>query len=301
MEPKVVTVLLNWNGRQDTLECLASLARQAYGNLEVVVVDQGSRDGLVDILKETHPDVALIENSHNVGFARGNNQGIQYAVTREAAYVFLLNNDTVVDEQCVRRLVYAAAGVPHAATLGPKIYYYDDPRRIWSAGCRVNFTENVTEMEGYGRIDTGQFERQAEVDFVSGCAVMVPVEPLATVGLLSEEFSPAYYEDADWGMRFKAHGYVNVIEPAAKVWHKVSSSTGGDYNPTMKYLMGRHAVLFMKKHARWHNWVKWSFMAVLSLPFLYLFRLLQGKGRPVRAKAAGIRDGLVEYVWGRKG
>lgn len=291
-KPKVCVILLNWNGRDDTLACLESLESSTYSPLEIVVVDQGSEDGLVEIIGQRELDVELLVNEENLGFAGGNNQGMRYGLDNDADYVLLLNNDTVVDEQCVRELVQVAAGNPAIGAVGPKILCYDESNRMWSVGGIVDFTQNVGRMRGYGQIDRGQFDDQAEVDFISGCAVMVPREVVEAVGLLSEEFSPAYYEDADWGMRMQAAGYINLVVPSARVWHRASASTGGDYNATSKYLMGHHSVLFMRKYARWHQWAKWFLFAVLTLPALYLARALQGQGGSVRAKARGIWHGL---------
>ena len=291
-DPKVCVVLLNWNGRDDTLACLDSLERSDYPHLEIVVVDQGSQDGLVEVLRRREPHVKLLANEENLGFTGGNNQGIRYGLENGADYILLLNNDTVVDTQCISELVRVAGSNPAVAAVGPKIYLYHEPDRIWSVGGIVDFSENVGQMRGYGRIDRGQFDELAEVDFISGCAVMVHREVVEAVGLLSEEFYPAYYEDADWGVRIRTAGYVNLVVPSARIWHKASTSTGGDYNPTSKYLMGHHAVVFMKKYATWYQWVKWFIFAVLSLPFLYTVRGFQGQGRSVWAKALGIWDEL---------
>jgi GT2 family glycosyltransferase len=291
-KPKICVVLLNWNGRDDTLACLDSLEHSDYPNLQIVVVDQGSQDRLVEVLRKHGSHVKLIVNEENLGFAGGSNQGIRYGLENGADYIFLLNNDTVVDRQCISELVCTAENHPVAGALGPKIYQYDESDRIWSAGGIVDFRENIGQMRGYGRIDRGQFAQLAEVDFISGCAVMIPRRVVEIVGLLGEEFYPAYYEDTDWGMRIRAAGYVNLVVPSAKIWHKASASTGGDYSPTSKYLMGHHAVVFMKKYATWYQWVKWFVYAVLSLPFLYIVRALQGQGRSVWAKAMGIWDGM---------
>jgi GT2 family glycosyltransferase len=298
-KPKVFVVLLNWKGREDTLACLDSLKLSDYPNLEIVVVDQGSQDGLVELLGRREPGVKLIANERNLGFTGGNNQGIDCALGSGADYIFLLNNDTVVDRQCISELVRVAEECTGVGALGPKIYHYHQPDLIWSAGGIVDFTENVGSMRGYGCIDKGQFDQLAEVDFISGCAVMVRKETIDTVGLLNEEFYPIYYEDTDWGMRIQAVGYTNVVVPSAKIWHKVSASMGGDYSPTSKYLMGHHAVVFMREYATWYQWTKWFVWAVLSLPFLYFLHAFRGEGRSVWAKALGIWHGFrgVPVTW----
>lgn len=290
--PKICVVLLNWNGRDDTLACMDSLNRSDYSELDIVVVDQGSQDGLVDVLEQREPQVKVIANEKNMGFTGGNNQGIDFGLESGADYILLLNNDTVVDRECISELVRVAEDSAAVGALGPKIYLYHQPDRIWSVGGIVDFTQNVGKMRGYGREDEGQFDELAEVDFISGCAVMVRSQVIAAIGPLSEEFYPGYYEDVDWGVRIRAAGYVNLVVPSAKIWHKVSASTGGDYSPASKYLMGHHAVLFMRKYATWDQWVKWFVWAVLSLPFLYVAHALKRDTRGVWAKALGIWDGF---------
>lgn len=291
-DPRVCVVLLNWNGRADTLACLDSLRASTYTPLDIIVVDQGSEDGLVEVLRQREPGIEIIVNERNLGFAGGNNQGIQRGLDRRADYVLLLNNDTVIDQDCIAELVRAAEANPAAGTLGPKIYHYGEPKRFWSCGGVVDYGENVVKMRGYGQVDRGQFDTPATVDFISGCAVIARRQAIEAAGLLDEVFFPGYYEDADWGLRVGAAGYDNLMVPSASVWHKVSRSTGGDYNPTSKYLMGHHAILFLKRYARWHQWLHWFVFAVLSLPFLYIVRALQGEGQSVWAKARGTWDGL---------
>lgn len=290
--PRVCVVLLNWNGRDDTLACLESLKASTYSPLEIVIVDQGSEDGLVETVRQREPQVEVFANQENLGFAGGNNQGMRYGLEQGADYLLLLNNDTVVDEACIGELVSAAEANPVTGALGPKIYQLPLSDRIWSYGGIVDWGQNVASMRGFGQVDRGQFDSLAKADFLSGCAVMVRREVVEAVGLLDEEYSPIYYEDTDWGMRIRAAGYENVVVPSAKIWHKESMSMGGSYNPTSKYLMGHHAVVFMRKYARCHQWAKWFVFAVLSLPALYLVRAFQGKGVAVRAKAVGIWDGL---------
>ena len=293
LKPKICVVLLNWNGRDDTLACLDSLERSDYSHLEIVVVDQGSQDGLVGILQQRRPYVQLIVNERNQGFAGGNNQGIRLGLEMGSDYILLLNNDTIVDEACISELVTVAESSPAAGALGPKIDYRHESSRIWSAGGVIDFSENVSRMRGYGRLDRGQFNQLAAVDYISGCAILVPRRTVEVVGLLCEDFYPAYYEDADWGMRIRTAGYVNLFVPSARIWHKGSGSSGGDYNPTSKYLLGYHAVTFMRRHARPANWTRFILFGVFSLPFAWAREGIRGRGVSILAKTRGLRDGFL--------
>src|SRR3989304_8553833 len=131
--PPVYVIVLSWNGKNDTLECLASLQQLTYPNARVVVVDNASSDGTCDAIRSAFPNIELIVNNSNLRFAGGNNVGIRRSLERGAKYVLVLNNDTVVDRDFLSRLVEAAESDKKIGVVGPKIYYYDKPRRIWFA------------------------------------------------------------------------------------------------------------------------------------------------------------------------
>src|SRR5688572_19863302 len=133
---RVVVVVLNWNGGDDTLECLASLRHLRYTNVHTIVVDNGSSDESVANIGTAFPEIPLIQTGVNLGYAGGNNVGIRAALATGAEYVLLLNNDTVVDPDCVDAFVEAARAHPEGALFGAKIYYHQEPDCIWYAGAR---------------------------------------------------------------------------------------------------------------------------------------------------------------------
>ena len=130
-DPLVYIIILSWNGKGDTVECLRSLELLEYPNHKLLVVDNASSDGTAEAVRKEFPGVELIVNERNLRFAGGNNVGISYAVARGAHYVLLLNNDTVVDKALVRALVDVAESAPEIGMVGPKIYYYQDRNRLW--------------------------------------------------------------------------------------------------------------------------------------------------------------------------
>ena len=292
MAPSVTVVVLNWNRLADTLECLASLARQTYPDYRVIVVDNGSTDSSVAGIRARYPEVTVVANSSNLGFAEGNNVGIEQALTQAADYVLLLNNDTVVDAALIEQLVKVAEADERIGAVGAKILYHSEPGRLWSAGGSVNYAETVTRLRGYRQIDHGQFDRVQDVECVSGCAMLLRSSALQVVGRLDRLFSPAYFEDTDWCMRARRRGYQIKYAPAAKVWHKVSMSGGGEYNLRERYLIGYNSVQFMKRYATPAGWLKYFVFAILSLPALYVIRVFQGRGQGVLVKGLGIWDGL---------
>jgi hypothetical protein len=243
--PRVVAVVLNWNGLEDTTACLTSLAEVDYPSLEVVVVDNGSTDGSPAILRRRFPEVILLETRENLGYAGGNNVGIRYALERGAEYVLLLNNDTEVAPDFLRRMVEVAEADPQVGGVGPMIYYYDRPDVIWSAGGAIDWRRGRTRMVGLNEPEQGQFGAEPrEVDFVTGCAMLIRREVLERVGLLDERFF-LYYEEVEWCVRVRRAGYRILHVPRARIWHKISPCSQAD-SPLVHYYMTRNRLLFLR-------------------------------------------------------
>ena len=292
MRTLVYVVTLNWNRREDTLECLASLESMTYHNHRILVVDNHSIDGSVRAIAEHHPEVELIRCSENRGFARAANEGIRHALSQGAEYVLLVNNDTIVDPRLLDELL-AEAESPEIGIVAPKIYYYAEPRRIWSVGARRN-PITLEQHKGGGReLDEGQWDRVLAVDFVTGCGLLLTRRFLEDVGLFDERFF-MYYEDSDLSLRASKHGYRLVMTPRARMWHKVSVSSGGRDSPFERYWMGRSSVLFFRTHVQGWRWL-------IVLPYRTvsaaktLMRLgLGGQWAAAAAYLRGLRDGFCD-------
>jgi GT2 family glycosyltransferase len=243
--PHVVVIILNWNGLADTLECLESLACLDYPNHKVVVVDNGSVDGSVLVIRGRFPGVTIIENGENLGYAGGNNVGLRYALAQGAEYALLLNNDTVVDPAFLHILVDAAEADPTVGIVGPTIYYHERPGVIWSAGGAIDWQRGSTRMVGLDERDEGQFGQVSRtVDFVTGCAILVRRAVLEQAGLLDERFF-AYYEESEWCVRASRAGFKIIHIPLAHIWHRISPAAQAD-SPLVHYYMTRNRLLFLK-------------------------------------------------------
>jgi GT2 family glycosyltransferase len=246
--PKVFIILINWNGKKDTLECLESLSKISYPNFKVVVVDNGSSDGSVQAIQERFPDVDLLKAKKNLGFTGGNNLAMRHAVGKNAEFVFLLNNDTVVDSEIIDELLGASRLFNHEGIFGPKIYYYSDPNKIWFAGTNWNPQRfefvNIAHQQQDNNKNSNKIK---ETDFVNGCALFLSTEILKKVGLFDERFFLTY-EETDLCYRARAFGYKSILVPRAKVWHKVSVSFGGELSPLFIYFMTRNRLLWAEIH-----------------------------------------------------
>ena len=245
--PKVSIIIINWNGLKDTIECLKSLKKITYPNYEVIVIDNGSQVNEAEILKETYGDyIHVIRNDRNYGFAGGNNIGIKRALNGRADYVLLLNNDTVVHEDFLSELVKVCENDRTIGIVGPKVYVYDKPNVISSAGARIDVYRGEFPPIGENENDYGQYDKVRNVDYVSGCALMVKKEVVARAGFLDSTYF-IYTEEVDYAVRVRKVGYKIVFVPKAKIWHKIGRSS--DDLQKLYYKL-RNKLFFARKNAR---------------------------------------------------
>lgn len=247
MAPKVVIIVLNWNGRDDTVECLESLGALEYPNFEVIVVDNGSSDDSVAVIRARFPSIVLLETCANLGYAGGNNVGVRHAISSEADYLLILNNDTLVDKGLLTELVRAAKAYPEAGIYGPKIYYQSTPDLIWFSGARWNSDNLDFEHIGLREKDTGHAQDICESDYITGCALFASAKVFRDIGYLDERFFLTF-EETDWCYRARSKGYRCLLIPRAVLWHKVSSAFGGEASPLIEYFMYRNRLLWGSRH-----------------------------------------------------
>ncbi|MGC2424296.1 MAG: glycosyltransferase family 2 protein [Nitrospirota bacterium] len=263
--PLVYIIVLNYNRKDDTLDCLSSLFRMDYPNFKVLMVDNASSDGSSDAVRREYPKAEVLQNEKNLMYAGGNNAGIEFALEHGADWVLLLNNDTVVDERLLSEMVDVAMSHPEAGVLGPMIYYYPpkpgQPETIWYAGGIVKLWMGLTAHRGLRETDTGRYGTVEATDYVTGCAMLVSRECLDKVGLLDTSYG-MYAEDADYSLRASKAGFKLLFVPGGKVWHKVSMSAGGEFSPyKIKLKIKSNLRLFVKFSKPWH----WLTMPVFVL------------------------------------
>jgi len=255
MSPKVFIIILNWNNWSDTLECLESLKNNDYPNYQVVIIDNGSDQRP----NASEAGVKIIYNQENLGFAGGNNVGIKYALEQGADYVLLLNNDTVVSQDFLFKLVKAGESNKRFGLLGPKIFFYSSARqpdgekeKIWFAGGQVNWLFNKGKMRGWGEKDKGQCDQPAiqETEYITGCCLLIKKEVIEKIGLIPEEYF-LYYEDTDWSLAAQKAGFKCIFVPAARIWHKGSKSSV-EGSPSYIYYHVRNGLILARRYAPWY-------------------------------------------------
>ncbi len=245
--PKVLILILNWNGKTDTLECLASLAAAQPNPLfSTLIVDNGSSDDSVHAIRAAYPDVPILETKKNLGFAGGNNAGIRWALGKSFEWILLLNNDTVVAPDLIKRLMDAAKKKPSVKIWGAKIYRYHDRERIDHLGGFWDQTRAEFVSHASGQLDDGSFEEMQRVDYVCGAALLMHTSVPQTIGLLEESFF-LLWEESDFCTRARHAGFEIWTAPQARIWHKVSASFIGG-KPHMQYFWWRNRLLWIHRN-----------------------------------------------------
>ena len=245
--PRVAIIILNWNGKEDTLECLASVRQILYSNFEIVVVDNGSDDGSPEAIAKLYPQVTLIQTGENLGYAGGNNVGLRHALANGAQYILLLNNDTIIDKNILIAFVEGSASLADSGVLSAKIYYHSEPRKLWYAGVYLKKPLYFVHVGRDQIDDETAYSSIIETEYACGCALFAHTSIVRKVGLLDERFFLTY-EEVDWCYRARNYGYKSFVVPNAKVWHKVSASFGGEKSPLALYFFKRNTLLFARKH-----------------------------------------------------
>ncbi|MDP2585769.1 MAG: glycosyltransferase family 2 protein [Candidatus Levybacteria bacterium] len=281
--------LLNFNGKQNTLDCLKSLENIRKDNFEssIIVVDNASTDGSVGKIKQymssgKHDAIKIIENKKNLGFSGGHNVAIKYALESGADYVLILNNDTYVDENFIEELFGVAEKEGNVVMLVPKIYFasgfeyhknrYSEEEKgkvLWYAGGEMDWANVIGRNRGVDEVDKGQFDKIEETEVATGCCMLLTKEAIGRVGMFDERYY-LYYEDADLSMRVKRQGFKIVYVPRSIIWHKNAGSAGGSGSVLQDYYITRNRLLFGFSYA------------------------------PIRSKLALFRESLFLFLRGRQ-
>ena len=291
MEPEVFITILNWNGKKDTLECLSSLKKIAYKNYEIILVDNGSKDDSVKEIKKNFPDMTIIKNKENLGFAEGSNIGIRHALKKKADYILLLNNDAIVDKRFLSEMMKVAESDRKIGIVCPKVYFYSKPEILQYAGLRFDITRGKSVLKGYNEEDIGQFDDIMEMDFCGGTCMLVKRGMFEKVGLFDEDYF-AYFEDNDFGFRVRKEGYKIMFCPKAKIWHKVSTSSGGQENPIKEHYMSRNRIIFMRKYATKIQLASFLPHILTELIFSSSILAKNGKFGILKSKINGTLEGI---------
>jgi GT2 family glycosyltransferase len=287
--PLVSIVLVNWKGLSDTLDCVRSCLTMQGPPFEIVIVDNDSQDGSAEALTAalgSNPAVTLLLSKQNLGYAGANNLAITRALDSGTDFVWLLNNDTIVNPKTLQSLVDAAAAHPRAGMLGSKILYFDHPNTIWFAGASIQKHGNrYTVHRGFKEIDRGQYDQIEEVEYVTGCSLLVRAATLRDIHLMPDEYF-MYWEDVEWCTRARLAGWSCLYVPQSTLLHKVNSSTRGQSGLRMRYETRN------RLHYLWRFDKLSTLESMLCLPFSAMRSIAQKDWRSAYFPLLGVFDFL---------
>ena len=234
---KLSVIILNWNGKNDTLLCLKSLQDVEGPPFDVIVVDNGSTDDSVAEIGKKFPHITLLKTGKNLGYAGGNNLGIEYALKQGADLVLLLNNDTIVDRYFIASLLNSCQNQQNISIFGAYPLQMTNPEKIDHLGGRWNSTTATFDLIGLGAFKG--FKTDQPLDYVCGCSILIRKKVFEKIGLLEPDFF-LFWEEADFCIRAKKAGFEIGICYEARLLHKISASfVGGTPHKTYFWWRGR--------------------------------------------------------------
>ena len=288
-EYRISIITVNYNGMKDTcalLDCFTFGER----DLEVIVVDNGSKNNEAELISSRYPHAKVIRSNKNLGFAGGNNLGIKESRGR---CLLLINNDTEVNVQDIYLLADRLEKSEKIGMACPKIKFFFGERRIQFAGftplSHITFRNKGI---GFGEADYGQYDTPHPTPYAHGAAMMVKRDAIEKVGLMPECYF-LYYEELDWSLMFRRGGYEIWYEPASTVYHKESQTTGEE-SPLKTYYLTRNRLLFIKRNSN-----EYRFLSYIYVIFVVALRdigkhLLRKKTNLAKATIKGIVD-FIKY------
>ncbi len=322
MPNKVYILILNWNNWRDTFVCLESVFKNSYPNYQVVVIDNASTDGSEEKILEwadkksiahvrydrktaekgglfdkekdlTQPSMVFIQTGSNLGYAGGNNVGIQYVLNQDdCKYVWLLNNDTVVDIDALTEMVRTVEADDKIGMVGSKLLYHNRPDIIQAAGgCSIVPWMGNASIIASNEKDDGTWDEPFEPSYISGASLLVKKEAVEAIGLMDEKYF-LYWEDADWGVRARRKGYRLLYCPKSKVWHKEGGTTGY-LSPQADYYWIRNGLYFTLKFYPYY-------LPLIPFSYLVKYTLVRALKRQPSNFNVFIK-GVIDFLRGKTG
>ena len=284
-ECKLSIITVNYNGLNDTCALVDSIPFNE--DMEVIVVDNGSKENEASILQERYPSIIVIRSDKNLGFAGGNNLGIKAA---KGKYLYLVNNDTIFKKFNSQLLINKLESSSKIGMVCPKIRFAWDNNPIQFAGYTPLSPITVRNKAiGYGEEDKEQYDTPYQTPYAHGAAMMLKREVIEKVGLMPECYF-LYYEELDWSMMITRAGYEIWYEPACDIYHKESQSTGQN-SPLRTYYMTRNRLLLVKRNwSGLSKYISYSYLiAIVALRDILKYAF-KGEFRLVRAVLNGVID-----------
>ena len=272
MIANVKILVLNWNGQDVILDCLDSISKIKYDNLNIIVIDNHSTDESISNIHSKFPDVKIIALDHNYGYAKAYNKAFKLLGYSEDSFYMLLNNDTTVDNKIVDEFLYAQNKFgSKECILGPKIYYMHDEKKIWYAGGKVNLPFGTIKHVGIRKEDDAN-SSPVSTDYITGCCIFTHNSNIDKLNGFDELFN-MYCEDVDLSLRARSLGMQCLYIPKAVVWHKVSNSFKSEISKNKILLKMSSTFKLYNKHVKVHKRY-FGLLLLLLKNFILGFKLL---------------------------
>ncbi len=286
---RIAVIILNYNGKDLTADCVSCFERFPHDYI-LIVVDNGSWNGDGQFIKSMFPHIHLIESKENLGFAGGNNLGIEYALDLGSEFVLLLNNDTLFDEDFIPPLIAELERDHTVGAVQPKIFFNHDRHLIWNGGGVFNPWLGLSYTIGEGTLDQGRFQSSKKVDWITGCCILVRSNVIREVGLMDHRFF-MYQEDVDWSLRMRNQGYSLGYVPEAKIYHIAGASSKstkkgkeGFQSPLVHFVNQRNRYWVIRKNLSWVYVPTATLYHIIRAVIFFGYFIL--RGRPTKFKAA---------------
>jgi GT2 family glycosyltransferase len=270
---KVCAIIINWNSYDNVRACVSSLLNSSLPFMKLIIVDNGSTDGSIDKIEGEYllrDQVVILKNDRNLGFAAGMNVGIRHALSLRCDYIFIFNNDAVIDPDCVRILTLESEKFG-AEIAGPRIFYKSNRNKIWQGGGYFNYLKAGVRNPEKNKFMPVKTKESTTVDFVTGCAMLVKAEVFVKLGLYDEDYF-FYTEDLDFCLNARRKNMKVLFVPEARAYHDLEGISKSRTSPYVLYHLARSTVIFFRK-----NFGVFYFTYAMILHFLLYtpYRLFQ--------------------------
>lgn len=275
-EPLVSVIIPTYNRKKDVIECIKSIKKSNYKNIEIIVIDNVSTDGTYEEVKKKFPDIIVKRNKKNLGSAFSRSRGIKIA---KGEFLLFIDSDVEIDKNAINELVKTFDNKEIGLAM-PLIYYYDNPKQIFCAGAIISLKTGMTKYPNSRDIDSGQFNK---IKIIKNGHAMTMFMTKKSIAKKVGGFDTSYYffyEESDFALKIEKRGYKIALVPFAKAWHKVPPSyTRNPFSIFFRgckdvrskitaYYIGRNRVKFFKKHAN-----KIEFL-IFCFTFFYFYLII---------------------------
>lgn len=262
--PKAAIIILNFNSYKQTIECIKSVKNITYPNYKIIVVDNNSKDDSVLMIKSCFPEIILLKSEENSGYASGNNLGIKFALDDNSEFLCILNNDVAVDKNFLEPVIETLINDKQAAAAGPSICFYGQNDIIQAMGGKINLYTGLSSLKFKGRKHTEIKDNLYDVDYLGGACFVVKADILKKFGLIPENYF-LFYEETEFFLNIKRHGFRLLCIRDSKVYHKVSG-TISKYKGLSYFFLNRNRILFMRRNAKvYHKFFFFFYIIIETL------------------------------------